>query len=181
MFKSNTKEYISRHKYFTAREDAYQTASGKIVDPYFVVELPDSACATAITEDGNIILVEQYRHPIGQNCIELPGGFVDDNEPMELAIARELLEETGYSFKKIIYLGKTYANPGILNNATHLFLATGGIKTSTQSLDDNEEIIIHLKPIAEVKKMMLQNEIKQAMHELCLVKAFAKLNVDEGR
>jgi ADP-ribose pyrophosphatase len=175
MFKTTIKKYISKHKYFTAREDAYQTTSGKIVDPYFVVELPDSACATAITEDGNIILVEQYRHPIAQNCVELPGGFVDDNEPMELAIARELLEETGYRFKQVIYLGKTYANPGILNNATHLFLATGGLRVSEQSLDANEEIVIYLKSIDEVKTMLLQNEIKQAMHELCLVKAFEKL------
>jgi ADP-ribose pyrophosphatase len=175
MFKTTIKKYISKHKYFTAREDAYQTTSGKIVDPYFVVELPDSACATAITEDGNIILVEQYRHPIAQNCIELPGGFVDDNEPMELAIARELLEETGYRFKQVICLGKTYANPGILNNATHLFLATGGTKVTEQSLDANEEIVIHLKSIDEVKTMLLQNEIKQAMHELCLLKAFEKL------
>jgi ADP-ribose pyrophosphatase len=176
MIKIISEEYISKHKYFTARKDAYQTASGKIVESYYVVELPDSACATAITEDGHVILVEQYRHPIGQNCVELPGGFVDDNEPIELAIARELLEETGYSFEEIIYLGKTYANPGVLDNATHLFIATGGVKTTTQSLDENEEINILLKSVNEVKAMIANNEIIQAMHELCLVKAFEKLN-----
>jgi ADP-ribose pyrophosphatase len=174
-FKTLSKEYISKHVYFTARKDSYETDTGKIVDPYFVVEMPDCALAMAFTADGEIIFIEQYRHPINQQSIELPGGFIDDNEPKEDAVVRELLEETGYSFAEIIYLGKTYSNPGVLTNATHLFLAKGGIKTAQQSLDQNEEIKILLKSVSEVKAMIDRNEIKQSLHELCLYKGFQYL------
>jgi ADP-ribose pyrophosphatase len=175
-FKTLSKEYLSKHVYFTARKDSYETDTGKIVDPYFVVEMPDCALAMAFTAEEEIIFIEQYRHPIGQLSIELSGGFIDDNEPKEIAVARELLEETGYSFTEIIYLGKTYSNPGVLTNVTHLFLAKGGIKIAQQSLDDNEEIKILLKSVEEVKGMMANNEIRQSMHELCLYKGFEYMN-----
>ncbi len=174
-FKTLSQEYLNKHLYFTARKDIYETDTGKIVDPYFVVEMPDCAVAVPFTAEGDIVFIEQYRHPINQLSIELPGGFIDGNEPKEVAIARELLEETGYRFTEIIYLGKTYSNPGVLNNATHLFLAKGGVKAAQQSLDDNEEIKILLKSVDEVNEMIDRNEIKQSLHELCLYKVFEYL------
>jgi ADP-ribose pyrophosphatase len=169
-------EYIQQHQYFTARKDGYITTDGKTVHPYFVVELPVSACAMAITADNEVIMVQQYRHPIEIELLELPGGFIDANETPEQAIARELLEETGYAFTDIIRLGKTAANPGVLNNYTYMFLATGGKKVSDQQLDANEEIAIHLKPIEAIRSMLEKNEIVQSMHALCMFYAFAELD-----
>lgn len=169
-------EYIQQHRYFTARKDGYISTDGKTVDPYFVVELPTSACALAITADNEVIMVQQYRHPIGKELLELPGGFIDDNETPEDAIARELLEETGYVFDNIVRLGKTAANPGVLNNFTYMFLANGGKKVGEQQLDANEEIAIHLKPIEEIRTMLANNEIVQSMHALCMFYAFTELD-----
>lgn len=169
-------EYISRHPYFTARKDSYRLPSGKIVDPYFVVELPQSVAAMAIAESGEVILVEQYRHPINEKILEIPGGFIDDEEDPQVAIKRELLEETGYEFSEFIYLGKTAANPGVLNNYTHFFIAMGGKYITNQKLDHNEEIDIHLKPIEEVRELLMKGEIKQSMHALCMFYAFSYLD-----
>ncbi len=174
-FKKISSKYISKHHYFTARVDAYETDTGKIVDPYFVVEMPESACAVALTADGKVILVKQYRYPINKVCVEIPGGFIDNNEEKEKAIARELLEETGYAFDKFYYLGKTYANPGVLNNCTHLFLCTGGNKIAEQTLDANEEIEILLRDINALKILIEENGITQSMHEVCIYKALKKL------
>lgn len=175
-FTTLSQQYINRHPYFTARSDAYQSPTGKMVDPYFVVELPVSVCAVAITQQGEVVLVEQYRHPIGETIMELPGGFIDAGETPSQAIARELKEETGYAFEEIIPLGKTAANPGVLSNYTYLFLATGGHKVADQSLDANEEIAIHFTPLQQVRQMLQQNKIAQAMHALCLFYAFDYLD-----
>ncbi|MEX1202550.1 MAG: NUDIX hydrolase [Ferruginibacter sp.] len=169
-------DYIQQHPYFNARKDGYITSAGKIVDPYFVVELPVSACAMALTENNEVIMVQQYRHPIGIELLELPGGFIDQQESSEKAISRELLEETGYAFTNIVQLGKTAANPGVLNNYTYMFLATGGTKVAAQQLDTNEEISIYLKPLEEIRSMLYNNEIVQSMHALCMFYAFSFLD-----
>lgn len=179
-FKILSKEYISNHQYFTARKDAYETPTGKIVDPYFVVELPVSVCAVAITQNNEVVLVEQYRHPVGETMLEIPGGFIDQGESPSTAIARELLEETGYSFENYIELGKTAANPGVLSNYTYLFLATGGKKVSEQALDANEEIAMHFIPVEEVRQLLKENKIPQAMHALCMFYAFDYLDKKVG-
>jgi len=168
--------YLSDHRYFKARKDAYRLASGKMVDPYFVVELPPSATAMAITEDRKVILVSQYRHPIGETILELPGGFIDEEEQAEEGIRRELLEETGFTFQQVYPLGITAANPGVLNNFTHLFLATGGIKMKEQALDEQEEIDIVLCDLEDAYNYLKQSRIKQSMHALCMFHAFEKLN-----
>jgi ADP-ribose pyrophosphatase len=170
-----TSSYISEHRYFRARKDAYKMRSGKIVDPYFYVEVPPSVTAMALTEDNLVILVEQYRHPIAKKIIELPGGFIDNGENPDKAIERELLEETGYGFEKIIPIGVTSGNPGVINNYTYLYLALGGKKMAIQQLDPNEEIDIVLKPIEEVKEMLLKSEFLQSMHALCIFQALAKI------
>jgi len=170
--------YISQHQYFTARQDRCEMPDGQIVDPYFVVELPESVCAMAITENNEVLLAKQYRHPIKETLLEIPGGFIDEGENVETAIERELLEETGYAFTKFEYLGKVAANPGALNNYTHLFLARGGKKVSTQSLDYNEEIEVLKVPLAEMRRMLQQNEIIQALHLACVFYAFQKLDAE---
>ncbi len=168
-------EYISRHQYFTARKDKCETPDGKIIEAYYVVELPTTACAVALTEEGEVLMVKQYRHPLKETLIEIPGGFIDEKESPEVAMKRELLEETGYEFSSIIKVGEIAANPGVLDNYTYLFLAKGGQKTSEQKLDETEELVVEKISLAELKKLFLENKIVQATHNSCVFYALREL------
>lgn len=169
-------EYLFNDLWFKVRKEKCETPDGRIVDPYYVYDFPDWVTAVALTEDGKVILERQYRHALGTVDLEIPGGCIDDTDkdPQE-AIARELMEETGYSFSSYEYLGKTSANPSTNSNIMHMFLAKGGKKIASQSLDPNEDIEISLVTIDELKQLMRENKIIQSMHMTCIIYALEKL------
>ncbi len=170
-------EYLFNDLWFKVRKDKCITPQGKIVDPYYVYEFPTWVTAVALTEDGKVILERQYRHALGETCIEIPGGCVDDTDKdLEEAISRELLEETGYRFSSYEYLGKISANPSTNSNLMHMFLAKGGKKIASQELDHNEEIEIDLVSVEELKTLIRQNKIVQAMHVTCIMYALDRLD-----
>jgi ADP-ribose pyrophosphatase len=170
-------EYLFNDNWFKVRRDKCLTAGGKLVEPYYVYEFPTWAAAVALTEDKKVVMTWQYRHALGETALELPGGCVDAaDKSTEDAIARELLEETGYSFSNYTYLGRISPNPSTNNNLLHMFLATGGKKTAEQQLDPNEEIEVVLLSIEELKQLLRENKIVQAMHVSCIMYALEKLN-----
>lgn len=175
-WKTIKSEYLFKDLWFTVRADSCQRPDGKIVEPYYVYEFPDWVSAIALTEDGKVILEKQYRHGIGEVAFEIPGGCVDNTDKsLEDAIARELLEETGYAFSKYEYLGKTCANPSTNNNWMHMYLATGGKRVKEQELDENEEIEIHLFSLDDLKKLVDENKIIQSMHITAIHYALKRL------
>lgn len=169
-------EYLFNDLWFKVRRDKCETSGGKIIEPYYVYEFPTWVTAVPVTEDGRIVMVRQYRHALGEVCIEIPGGCVDDTDrDFETAVRRELLEETGYEFGSCEYLGKISANPSTNSNLMHMFLATNGRKVAGQSLDANEDIQVELMTVDQVKELLRENKIIQAMHVTCLMYALEKL------
>lgn len=175
-WKTLSSEYIFNDTWLKARKDKCQRPDGKIVDPYYVMEYPEWVTALALTTDEKVILVKQYRHAFGEECIELPGGCVDAaDKDFEQAVRREFLEETGYTFQSAEYLGRTSANPSTNCNTLHMFLLTGGQKLQEQKLDQNEEIVVLVVGMDEFKQMLSENQFIQSMHVTNIFYALHKL------
>lgn len=111
------------------------------------------AAVIVAVDDGAIILVEQYRVPLGRPCLELPAGLVGDEtagESIETAAARELEEETGYRAATIETIGEFASSPGMVTETFTLVRASGLIKVSEGGGVDDEDITVHRVPLAEV-------------------------------
>ncbi|WP_203308310.1 MULTISPECIES: NUDIX hydrolase [Sphingomonas] len=113
----------------------------------------DAAVIVALDGEGQLILVEQYRIPIGRPCLELPAGLVGDTESGESiadAARRELEEETGYHAAIVEERGQFYSSPGMTSEAFTLVVATGLTRTGDGGGDHDENITVHRVPLDAV-------------------------------
>ena len=168
-------KHIFEQPWFTVRKDICDLPNGKQHSAYYILEYPSWVSAFALTEDNKVLLVRQYRHGLGVVSTELPGGVVDKGETEAAAIARELKEETGYVFDSFEELGKIAPNPATSNNYMHMFLARGGKKVAEQNLDDTEDVEVLTCTIDEVKQLLKEHKIVQALHVTCMFYALEKL------
>lgn len=174
-WKKLSSKYLVKEKWATLRVDSCRLQDGSIKDDYYVLEYPNWVNAVALTEDNKLIMVRQYRHAADIVSLEIPGGVIDGDELPEDAIRRELLEETGYSFKSAELIATLYANPATANNVTYTYLLKGGIKTHPQHLDEHEILNVEEYTIAEVKQLLATNKIDQALHCAALFYGLMKL------
>jgi 8-oxo-dGTP pyrophosphatase MutT (NUDIX family) len=168
-------QYIHKGPWATLRTDTCEMPDGRIVDQYYVLEYPNWVNAVAITEENKVLMVRQYRHAAGIVSLEIPGGVIDGDEAPEAAMRRELLEETGYRFDDIELIATVYANPSTANNHTYCYLAKNGKKVQEQNLDEHEELVVEEYSIAEVKQLLADNKIAQALHCTGLFYSLMKL------
>jgi len=102
---------------------------------------------------GHVILVEQYRVPLGRACLELPAGLVgdeDEGETVEMSAARELEEETGYRPATCTSLGTFYASPGMVSECFTLVRAEGLTRVSAGGGTADENITVHRVPLVTI-------------------------------
>lgn len=126
-----------------------------------VVRHPGAVAIVALTEDGRICLVRQYRTALGRVTVEVPAGKLAPGEdPLECA-SRELLEETGMSAEKIAFLTSIASSAGFCDELIHIYMATG--LTFTRSDPDADEFInVDLVPLEELVDAVLDGRIEDA-------------------
>lgn len=113
-----------------------------------VVEHGESVVIVPLSEDGNVLLVRQYRYPVGETVLEAPAGNVDAGETPHECARRELREEIGYDAGTLRSLGWFWASPGFCTEKMHAFLATD-LTYSPLDPDDDEAIETVLMPAGQ--------------------------------
>ena len=112
-----------------------------------------AAVIVAVDDDGHLLLVEQYRVPLGRRCLELPAGLIGDegdDEADETAAARELEEETGYRAERIESLGEFFSSPGMVSESFTLVRASRLMRVSDGGGVEGEDIIVHRVKLTDV-------------------------------
>lgn len=109
----------------------------------------------AVTDEGRLLLVEQFRPPLQKHVIELPAGLAGDiageeAESMATAAARELVEETGYEARETRLLTEAASSAGLTDEMITLFLMTGLTKVSDGGGDESENIVVHEIPLSDL-------------------------------
>lgn len=122
---------------------------------------PGGGVIIPLFDNGDILLVRQYRYPHKKFVLEAPAGKLEPNEdPLDCA-KRELIEETGYSAEKFVKLTAMYTTPGFCNEVLHIYLATGLNKSKHgQNLDDGEQsLTVETLPLTQAIEMIINGEI----------------------
>ncbi|MFC1953680.1 NUDIX hydrolase, partial [Chloroflexota bacterium] len=107
----------------------------------------------AVDADDNVLLVNQFRQPLGKELLELPAGGIEVEETPEDAARREMQEETGYLPQKLQRLGGFYSAPGFCDEYLHLFLATD-LSPSRLYDEDTEMITLMRVPVTEIPALI---------------------------
>jgi ADP-ribose pyrophosphatase len=121
----------------------------------------EAVALAAVTDERQLLLVEQYRIPVGRRVIELPAGLVGDiageeDERLETAAGRELLEETGYRASRLELLTSGPPSAGMASEIVAFFLASGLVKVHDGGGDEAEDITVHAVPLASVENWLDQ-------------------------
>lgn len=126
-----------------------------------VIKHSGGSAILCITEDNKVLLIKQFRYVYNEILYEIPAGKLEKGENPYDAALRELEEETGYKTDNLESLGIIYPTCGYTNEKINLYLAKN-IKPGVKHLDEDEFIEPIYIPLNDVKKMILNNEIKDA-------------------
>ena len=128
----------------------YQHPARDKAQDFFVINPPDWVNVVALTPDGRLVLVRQFRYGINDFSLEVPGGVIDPGEDPLAAGVRELREESGYVGTAARLLGSVHPNPAMQSNRCHLILVENARPVADLDWDPDEEFAIMTKPVDEV-------------------------------
>lgn len=162
-WKTLKSEYLFRRPWLTVRCDEVQLPNGKVNPEFYVLEYPSWVNIIAIDENGDFVMIRQFRYGLGDTRFELVAGVVEAGEDTLHAAKRELEEETGYTGGEWSHICTISGNPSTTNNLTYCYLAKGVKRTAAQHLDETEDVEVHILKREEVLDLMLNDEIKQSL------------------
>ena len=147
--------------WLNVRQEEVELPNGTQIPAWFVMDFPNWINVIAITKEGDFVMIDQYRHALGET-------------PLHAAM-RELSEETGYEGGNWQAFMELSPNPTNHTNKSYTFLATGVEKVREPHQEPSEDIHVHVLTCDEVYELLTSGEIIQALHAAPLWKYFASL------
>lgn len=170
--KTVSSESIYKGAILNLRRDKV-TVSGGGYSYREIVEHNGGAVAVALTDDGNVVLVKQFRKPMEKVVTELPAGKIEKGEDPLETMKRELKEETGYTASHLKLMAEFNPSVGYTNETLYIYLATGLVLGKPQP-DEHEALEIKEIPLDDAIQMVVNGEITdgKTMTGLLLTKYF---------
>ncbi|PKR78914.1 ADP-ribose pyrophosphatase [Halalkalibacillus sediminis] len=155
-------ESIFKGKVIDLQVDDVELPNGK-TSKRELVKHPGAVAIIARTDEGKVIMVEQYRKPLEKSIIEIPAGKLEAGENPEETAKRELAEETGYEADELSFVVSYYTSPGFADEKLYVYEAKG-LKLSENRLDGDEDEFVDLVEVTleEAKQMIKQERIHDA-------------------
>jgi len=135
-----------------------------------IVRHPGGVAVVPVDKNGYVYMIEQYRIPYDEIILEIPAGKLEKGEDPDLAVIRELKEETGLSAEKIQFMGSFYPTVGFCDENLRMYLATG-LTEGEDNPDEDEFVITRKIHIDELIGMLMENKIRDGKTIAALFKA----------
>lgn len=162
---------VIKDSWIDMRASTCQLPGGMVIAPFYVNHLPDFAVVVAVTPEHRVIMVRQYRHGVEKVLLELPAGCIEAGEDPKDGAARELLEETGYKAGSLEFLFKIAPNASNCTSYAQCYLARNVFPAAPQNLDETEALEVVELEGEEVKRLLREGGVEQAVHVAALYRA----------
>lgn len=162
------KKIVWQGSFMSAVEITYRDARG-VVRTWEALErvgISGIVVMIAVTPDNNVVLIKQFRPPMGRDVIELPAGLVEQGESMENAAKRELIEETGWSAGKIEFLAEGPISTGASTEALRAYICTDLEQVGKNGGDDSEIIEVIEIPIHKTQEFLRTAQLHGTLVDL---------------
>ena len=169
------RNYLYKNPWCAFRVDDVELPDGTRIE-YGVLESGGFAAIVPVTRGGDVVLVRQWRQPLGAFTLELPSGGVDAGEEPELAARRELFEETGFGAKELEHLASVHTSTGRSTEVCHLFRCEAERDKRGPRPEPTEFITVVEVPLREALDMVSQGTITDSATVLGLLLAGGGLN-----
>lgn len=165
-------QYLYQGKILNLRLETVRLSNG-LTSQREIIEHSQAVVIVPLDDDSNVIMVRQYRKAIDKMLLELPAGGMNEAEDPQVAAARELEEETGYT-GMLQRLGGFYAAPGYCTEYLHLFLATELVKGPAHPEED-EQIETIAVPLSQITSLIVMEEIQDSKSIAGLLQALIQV------
>jgi ADP-ribose pyrophosphatase len=147
--------------YIDLYQDRVRTPKGSVIT-YTKYHASDVVIVVPFLGRHKLLMIRQFRYPIGKVLLEFPAGHVDDGEDPAGTARRELEEETGYAAKKVEYVYSYHPSVSRTKQSVHVFRATGLERTSATNHDSGEQISMEKVTVRQLRQLIAKGKVENA-------------------